>query len=57
MERNMNLTYLFTDWELGTNYFDRGLSCHLFDGHNTRFVKSEFAMDQGDDLDARAKAA
>ena len=57
MERNLNLTYPIAAWYIRTNDLDRGPSGHLFDGYNTRFVKREFAMDQGDDLDARAKAA
>lgn len=57
MERNMNLTYPVADWYMGTCDLDRGSLNHLFRGYSTRFVKREFATDQGDDLDAKAKAA
>jgi hypothetical protein len=40
MERNMNLTFPVMDWLLGTSDLDRGLLGHLFNGYDTRFVKS-----------------
>jgi hypothetical protein len=46
-----------TPWYRGTRDPDRGLLNHHFNRYSTRFVKSEFATNQGDDLDAKAKAA
>jgi hypothetical protein len=40
MERNMNLTFPVMDWLLGTSDLDRGLIGHLFNGYDTRFVKT-----------------
>ncbi|MBN8874276.1 MAG: hypothetical protein J0H67_15685 [Rhodospirillales bacterium] len=40
MHRNMNLTYPFADWLFGTSDLDRGLLGHLFNGYDTRFVKT-----------------
>jgi len=53
----MNLTYPVADWYMGSSDLDRGLLGHLFNGYDTRFVKPEFAADQGAELDARAKPA
>jgi hypothetical protein len=39
MERNMNLTFPISDWLFGTSDLDRGLLGHLFNGHDTRYVK------------------
>jgi hypothetical protein len=41
MERNMNLTFPIMDWLFGTSDLDRGLLGHLFNGYNTRYVKSD----------------
>ena len=57
MERHMNLTHPVADWSMGSSDLDRGLLGHLFLGYDTRFVKLEFATDQGAELDARAKPA
>jgi hypothetical protein len=57
MERNMNLTYPIADWYMGTSDLDRGLLGHLFNGYSTRYVKKEFATDQGRELDARIEPA
>src|SRR5215468_5536939 len=40
MERNMNLTFPIADWLMGTSDLDRGLLGHLFNGYDTRFVKT-----------------
>ena len=40
MERNMNLTFPIMDWLFGTSDLDRGLIGHLFNGYDTRFVKT-----------------
>jgi hypothetical protein len=40
MERNMNLTFPVMDWLFGTSDLDRGLIGHLFNGYDTRFVKT-----------------
>jgi len=40
MERNMNLTFPIADWLFGTSDLDRGLLGHLFNGYDTRFVKT-----------------
>lgn len=50
MERNMNLTYPITDWYMNTSDLNRGLLGHLFNGYNTRYVKSEYQNDQGTEL-------
>ena len=41
MERNMNLTFPIMDWLFGTSDLDRGLLGHLFNGYDTRFVKTD----------------
>jgi Fatty acid hydroxylase len=41
MERNMNLTFPVMDWLFGTSDLNRGLLGHLFNGYNTRFVKTD----------------
>ena len=41
MERNMNLTFPIADWLFGTSDLDRGLLGHLFNGYDTRHVKSD----------------
>jgi hypothetical protein len=41
MERNMNLTFPIADWLFGTSDLDRGLLGHLFNGYNTRYVKTD----------------
>lgn len=41
MERNMNLTFPIMDWLFGTSDLNRGLVGHLFNGYETRFVKSD----------------
>lgn len=40
MERNMNLTFPVMDWLFGTSDLDRGLLGHLFNGYDTRYVKT-----------------
>jgi len=40
MEVNMNLTFPIADWLFGTSDLDRGLLGHLFNGYETRFLKS-----------------
>lgn len=40
MERNMNLTFPIMDWLFGTSDLDRGLIGHLFNGYNTKHVKT-----------------
>jgi hypothetical protein len=40
MEQNMNLTFPIMDWLFGTSDLDRGLLGHLFNGYDTRFVKT-----------------
>jgi hypothetical protein len=57
MERNMNLTYPIADWYMGTSDLERGLLGHLFNGYSTRYVKKEYASDQGAELDARVAAS
>jgi hypothetical protein len=42
---------------MGTSDLDRGLLGHLFNGYSSRFVKKEFAGNQGVELDARTKPA
>ena len=41
MELNMNLTFPVMDWVFGTTDLRRGLLGHLFNGYDTRFVKSD----------------
>jgi hypothetical protein len=41
MNRNMNLTYPFSDWLFGTSDLNRGLLGHLFNGYDTRFVRRD----------------
>jgi hypothetical protein len=57
MERNMNLTYPIADWYMGTSDLKRGLLGHLFNGYSTRHVKTEYASDQGAELDGRMTAS
>ena len=40
MERNMNLTFPIMDWLFGTSDLDRGLLGHLFNGYDTRHLKT-----------------
>jgi hypothetical protein len=40
MERNMNLTFPIMDWLFGTSDLDRGLLGHLFNGYDTRFIRT-----------------
>jgi len=54
MEHNMNLTYPVADWYMGTSDLDRGLLGHLFNGYSTRYVKTQFRNDQGQELDSRS---
>jgi hypothetical protein len=59
MERNMNLTYPIADWLFGTSDLDRGLFGHVFNGYDTRFVKSKLrSLRAGSDdpLTARVRA-
>ena len=41
MERNMNLTFPVMDWLFGTSDLDCGLLGHLFNGYDTRHVKTD----------------
>lgn len=41
MERNMNLTFPIADWMFGTSDLNRGLLGHLFNGYDTRYVKTD----------------
>ena len=41
MERNMNLTFPIMDWLFGTSDLNRGLLGHVFNGYETRFVKTD----------------
>ena len=41
MERNMNLTFPIADWLFGTSDLNRGLLGHIFNGYNTRYVKTD----------------
>jgi hypothetical protein len=40
MERNMNLTFPVMDWLFGTSDLERGLLGHLFNGYDTRFIRT-----------------
>ena len=37
----MNLTFPIADWLFGTSDLDRGLLGHLFNGYDTRYVKTD----------------
>ena len=41
MERNMNLTFPISDWLFGTSDLNRGLLGHLFNGYDTRYVRTD----------------
>ena len=41
MERNMNLTFPIMDWLFGTSDLNRGLIGTLFNGYDTRYVKTD----------------
>ncbi|MDP6352275.1 MAG: sterol desaturase family protein [Alphaproteobacteria bacterium] len=41
MERNMNLTFPIADWLFGTSDLDRGLLGHLFNGYDTRHLRTD----------------
>lgn len=41
MERNMNLTFPIADWFFGTSDLNRGLLGHLFNGYDTRYVRTD----------------
>jgi hypothetical protein len=41
MDKNMNLTYPIADWIFGTSDLKRGLLGHLFNGYDTRFLKTD----------------
>ncbi len=41
MHYNMNLTFPIADWFMGTSDLRRGLFGHLFNGYDTRHVKTE----------------
>jgi Fatty acid hydroxylase len=41
MERNMNLTFPIMDWLFKTSDLNRGLLGHVFNGYNTRYVKTD----------------
>jgi hypothetical protein len=41
MERNMNLTFPIMDWAFGTSDLNRGLLGTLFNGYDTRYLKTD----------------
>ncbi|MBD0864226.1 MAG: sterol desaturase family protein [Rhodobacteraceae bacterium] len=41
MEQNMNLTFPIMDWLFGTSDLNRSLLGHVFNGYDTRFVKTD----------------
>ncbi len=41
MERNMNLTFPIADWLFRSSDLNRGLLGHLFNGYETRYVKTD----------------
>ena len=41
MERNMNLTFPFSDWLFGTSDLQRGLVGHLFNGYSTKYIRRD----------------
>ena len=41
MERNMNLTFPIADWLFGTSDLDRGLLGHIFNGYDTRHLRTD----------------
>jgi hypothetical protein len=41
MERNMNLTFPIMDCLMGTSDLNRGLLGHVFNGYDTRYVKTD----------------
>ena len=41
MHVNMNLTFPFADWCMGTSDLDRGLLGHLFNGYDEKYVKED----------------
>jgi hypothetical protein len=41
MGRNMNLTFPITDYLMGTSDLDRGLIGHIFNGYDTRYIRSD----------------
>jgi hypothetical protein len=41
MERNMNLTFPIMDWLMGTSDLNRGVLGHVFNGYDTRHVKTD----------------
>lgn len=47
MQRNMNLTFPVADWFFGTSDLNRGLFGHLFNGYDTRYVKSDLPAPPG----------
>ena len=40
METNMNLTFPIADWLFGTSDLNRGLLGHIFNGYNTKYIKT-----------------
>lgn len=41
MERNMNLTFPIADWMFGTSDLDRGLLGHIFNGYDTKYLRTD----------------
>jgi hypothetical protein len=41
MEKNFNLTYPIADWLFATTDLDRGLLGHIFNGYDTRHVRTD----------------
>jgi hypothetical protein len=41
MERNFNLTYPIADWLFATSDLRRGVFGHLFNGYDTRHVRTD----------------
>ncbi len=41
MEKNFNLTYPIADWLFATTDLDRGLLGHVFNGYDSRHVRTD----------------
>jgi hypothetical protein len=54
MERNFNLTYPIADWFFGTSDLRCGLVQHIFNGYNTRFVRTDLKRIRSSTDDPRA---
>lgn len=56
MERNMNLTFPIADWMFGTSDLNRGLLGHVFNGYNTRYVRTDMRKTSSNPVRAQMKA-